>query len=218
MKIFMRKKYSAFIFVVILLVSLALCGSALAFNSIDNNIDDKSTGVTKTSIAEYVDNVEQMNEPLASEKLNDILTSITFSKYLSFSEFEEFIETHDTDVVQLQLRGLMDDGTRVTIFTVVDKDLQKIKAEIEAEAVTAEYRLIGITGFYALVDSNNLLAVETDNRTYLADTSGDQYFRNKSEQNSVKRNNLDTNSRAGMFPQTITWDLEDAGLMGIADK
>lgn len=139
------------------------------------------------------------------------MTTITFSEYLSFDELEEYVEQYNITVVQLQLRGLVEDGTRVTIFTRTDIGFEETENLIIDSARNEDYTIIGITGMYALEDSNKLSDVVTDSKTYLADTSGDSCFSQNQAANSVRQ--AASASQEGAFPRPLTWDLENLGLL-----
>lgn len=167
--------------------------------------------------------VSSKNDIIKNCRLEDVITTITFSRYLTFSEFEKLVQDYDVQIVQLQLRGLTDDGDRVSIFTRTDKGLVQTEKIVKLKAVD-EFELTGITGVYALVDSGRIAELEQDARVYLVDTSGDYYFElaedaqtlNLNESaivDSTYRNGLAGSSIGKMFPKSVTWQLEDLGLL-----
>lgn len=211
MKSILKRRNCTVMLIFALLISIMLGGTALAFSAPNTDI----TASDSSFITEYVNDTNQMNEALESAGLNDIITTITFSKYVSFSEFEEFVNAHNLDIVRLQLRAIKSDGTRVTIFTNFDAQYKETVSLLEAEA---QCTLIGIASCFALVDSNNLSALEADTLIYLADTSGDMYHQESLARNGMERNTVDESQKTATFPQPITWDLEDAGLMEMPAK
>lgn len=138
-------KYFSSIFSVLLLVAFCMGGiSAFAIGvkespevTIDANADIHDTVL----LSEYVEKIANDNAVLAEENLNDIITTITFSDYLTFEELEDYTESYNIEIVQLQLRGLMDDGTRVSIFTKTDLGLEETERLIREEALELDYQL-----------------------------------------------------------------------------
>lgn len=164
-------------------------------------------------LSEYVEKIANDNAVLAEENLNDIITTITFSDYLTFEELEDYTESYNIEIVQLQLRGLMDDGTRVSIFTKTDLGLEETERLIREEALELDYQLVGATSIFALTNSSQLEQLSEDDRTYLADTSGDLYSPQNRMQVGAVRNNIEENNSTNLFPQPITWNLENLGLL-----
>lgn len=211
MKTIMDHKWVALVLVLVLSVSLVVSGSALALNAAS-----RPAKADESSIDAYVNSVRQMNQELVATEEDDISASLTFAQYLSLSEFNDFVQAYNLDVAQVQLRGQKDDGTRVTIFVNYDYSLEEIAAAIDLNAAEGKYSLVGVTSCFALVDSRNLPDIEADTATYLVDTSGDQRHYDSYAKSSVAQNGVDAPSKKGSFPQPITWELEDAGLMSVA--
>lgn len=153
----------------------------------------------------YVQDIRLRNEALVLCDVDEINTTITFSEYLSFQEFKEYIESYDLEVAQLQARGLTQDGTRVSIFSRTDKGLEETEQILCDEALSEGFDFIGITGANVRISPKQLDAISEDSRTYLADTSG-ALTAQKSE--IAEREEL-----RDWFPQSLTWDLEDLGIL-----
>ena len=169
------------------------------------SVADKSASM----IEEYVQDVEQRNEELISNNLENISATITFSDYLSFQEFGEYVEAYGIEILQLQARGMMDDGTRVSIFSRTDKGLEETERLLQNEAVQGSFEFVGITGVNARVSSEELSAINDDSRTYLADTSGNA----EPVQNIAMTAALGNEVQESWFPQSLAWDLEDIGVL-----
>ena len=210
-------KFSSSIFCVLLLVAFCVAGiSAFAIGATDNSVvvSDANAEIHDTVIlAEYVDRIANENATLAEADLNDIVTTITFSDYLTFEELEDYTDSYNLEIVQLQLRGLMDDGTRVSIFTKTDLGLAETERLIMEESLELDYQLVGATSIFALTSSAQLEQLSDDSRTFLADTSGDLYSQQNHMQAGAVRNNVEGNNSTSLFPQPITWNLENLGLL-----
>jgi len=203
-----------FFIAAVLLIIFGLMVSVTAFAANSNTIV-AAEEPTQMALNTYAETIDEQNLILAETELNDIISTITFSEYLSFDELEQYAEMYNIDLVQLQLRGLLDDGTRVTIFTRTDKGLEETETLLTDQALDDGVTIVGITGMYALIDSDELIHVMSDTRTYLVDTSGDGYSSENSITDSVQRNSVtSTNSGGFMFPKSLTWELEDLGLLG----
>lgn len=213
MKTIIGHKWGTLILALALSVGLVVSGSALALNVVS-----RPAKVNRSDIDAYVHSVRQMNRELIAAEEESISASLTFAQYLSLSEFDNFVQAHDLDVEQVQLRGQKDDGTRVTIFANYNHSLEEIAAAIDLNATEGKYSLVGVTSCFALVDSSNLPDIEADTAIYLVDTSGDQRHYDSCAKNSIAQNGVDVCRKKGSFPQPITWELENAGLMDVADR
>lgn len=212
---FITKKISALILIVVMIVSISGFARTSDFNSAETYLESQ--------VSAYVDSVSFKNNMIKHCNLEDVITTITFSEYLTFPEFEDFVAKYDIQIVQLQLRGVTESGDRVSIFTRTDKGLA-ITEEIVNIQAAGEFELKGITGVYALVNSEKIAGLEQDSHTYCVDTSGDHYFELLAHASPMKLDNLDivncasrndlANSSIGeLFPKSITWQIEDLGLL-----
>jgi hypothetical protein len=210
MKTRIKKHKKFFLISTFLIISLMLTGVANA--AIVSYTPDISTAFSEqkaSAVATYVEGIENQNIALKESEVNDIITTITFSEYLSFAELDEYISNYEIEIVQLQLRALSEDGTRLSVFTRTDKGLAETEELLLAQAQNENAIILGITGMNALIDSDNLQGVDSDEKTYLADTSGDRFFEGVMIPNSIQRNDFSANNRGGMFPQSLAWDLEE---------
>lgn len=189
-----------------LVISTILGATALAAST--------GNAAAEAALLSYVDTTVTQSADLAAANLDDIITTITFSQYLSFDEFEAYVTAYNIDVAQLQLRGLMEDGTRVSIFSKTNKGFEETEQLLNQQATDEGFTIVGISGVNALVDSEMLSAVQSDSKTYLADTSADNFSTQNSNPNSATRNATEQQDRGGMFPQSLSWKLEDLGLLG----
>lgn len=214
MKNFFSLKRSRLLVVIILTICLTGGVAAYAQSKATYDPDRIYAAIDKsyTGITEYADKVKTQNGRLALSDIENVITTVTFAEKLSFSEIEGFVTKYDIEPVQLQARGLMPDGTKITIFSRTDKGFEETKALLLQQAEEEGYEFIGFIGMNAMIDARNLKEVETDALTYLADTSGDRFFRASKETDGFKRNNLMEGKRGGMFPQSLAWDLEELGL------
>ncbi len=157
--------------------------------------------------------IAQRNAILSKAVSKDIMTTITFNQYLSFDQFAAYVSAYNIDISQIQLRGLKEDGTRVSIFSRTDKGFDETEHIVNELAADGGYAIIGITGVNALVDPDMLSAVESDSRTYLADTSGDCHSTQNVSPKCITRNSIGADGIGGYFPQSQTWKLENQGLL-----
>ena len=172
--------------------------------------------INLSTIEFYANTIEAQNAVLTSmdQGLDNIATVITFAQYLTFDEFQQFVDTYDITISQLQLRGFWEDGTRVSVFSRTDAGLTAVEAMIIEEANSAGFTLAGITGVNAYVDSDQLAAIAADELVYLADTSGDLNVQAALAAPSLQQNGTNTATVSGAgFPKSLTWELEDLGLM-----
>ncbi len=200
------------------LVMTVLFASGVAAYAQDKLVYDPDKAYAKIDksyegILEYVDMVEIKNEELSSTEVEDVITTVTFSEEIDFSEIEDFITKYNIYPVQLQARGLMDDGTRITIFTRTDMGFEATKELLLKQAEEDGYEFMGLIGMNAVIDAQNIKDVESDKLTYLADTSADKFAKLNKEVSGQKRNNLKDGKLGGIFPQSLAWDLEDLGII-----
>ena len=165
------------------------------------------------SVTTYKEQIENGNEALASENINDIITTITYSSPATFDEVAYFAQNYDIRIVQIQARGIAPDGTRITIFSRTDKGFEETEDLLLEQAQADGYELIGVIGIHAMVNSNMLIALQSDSLTYLADTTGDGFFIGATDSSSIERNNLNEVNVGKLFPQSLYWDLEELGII-----
>lgn len=199
-------------------VSLIACICALAFSftslaaysdmadqSEENTLSSASI-TTETQLDAYIDQVSSLNDSIEVQNIPDVMTTISFSDYLSFTDVADYIKMYDADAQQLQLRAVDANGNKLTMITRTDLGLDETEALLTKEALVDDYTIIGVCGMNALLDSTVLRSVEADTRTYLADTSGDPIF--MQSQNTVAAQAEDHE-----FPQPLTWNLEELNIL-----
>ena len=118
-------------------------------------------------------------------------------------------------VAQLQLRGFQADGTRVSVFSRTDAGLSSTEAMLIEEANSVGFTLAGITGINAYVPSEQLDDLAVDELVYLADTSGDLRIQKVLSTHDLQQSSAEIAPVQDIsFPKSLTWELEDLGLMG----
>ena len=228
----LKNKLVKFLSSCIIFLSLIIAlGNAVGANSLAENktlnfhpnlITDEN--ISPQALAEYESEIHVMNEWLLDSSVDDVITTITFARPLSFEEYESYTDKYEIQIVQLQIRGLSSDGTRTTIMTRTDmgrKETQKLVFEALAEC---ESEFLGVIGMYALINSDQISKAIEDSLTYLADTSNDRFFsiyRASAEAdadfkgNSDKFRNYEKGVSLGkMFNNNLAWVLEDLGVNG----
>lgn len=207
--------------IIILMSALAVvfvsAGTAFASNS-NVELNQSSSEVVAAAelsrkIENYVVDVNDANYDLMQVNQQDFIATITFADYLSFEEFNSYINDHNITVLHMQLRGVQSDGQRVTVFSKVDKGIDEVESAVNRDSVDWGYELRGVISVGARVNSRDLEDIISDEHTYLVDTSGDKYAKQISAtaQNSYLANGA--NEEKSSFPQPLTWDLEDAGIL-----
>lgn len=118
------------------------------------------------------------------------------------------VASYDIELQQVQLRGLMPDGTRVTVATLVHKGMDYTENVVNQQAERGGYELVGITDVYAYIDSDLIDDLSADNQVYLVeavavgnDNSSTMSVGNEADEVAVS------------FPKSLTWELEDLGLL-----
>jgi hypothetical protein len=204
------------IFGVLLLVVTLFSISAFALEGKETLAQDSNEDVDiriEKDLDDYVASVNSENEAMLDEKLDDVITTITFSEYLSFEELNQYLESYGLQAERLFLRGVEDDGTRVTVFTKTYLGMDKTEEMAKEDAESLGYELVGVTAVYVFADSEQLSNICQDSRTYLADTSGDLYSPQNQLLSGYERNGESVEDNYDMFPQPLTWDLENAGIL-----
>ena len=196
------------------IVALLLCPTILfgSFASADSTspIIQPQNIQTRNQLAEYVDNINNINHTIDQtvESSSHIAATITFSQYLSFDELQTYISNYDVELQQIQLRGIMEDGTRVTIATLTDKGMEYTENLMYTQAAEQNFNLVGITDVYAYISPNQIDELSNDNLTYLVDTSG-----NDSGNGITAVNDESGATSSSVFPKSLTWELEELGLL-----
>lgn len=226
----MKKHLRIIAFIISIVCIFGICASATAMNkdqlntvtgSIElyNKLEDKDSIAgryeliekTTQGLSKYSDLIKSKNEELCRYELKDIITTITFSEYLSFEKLEKYVDQYSVDAVLLQLRAVDCDGNIMTIYTRTDMGLKETERFLKDQAQHDMYSIIGITSLYSLVDSERLKELESDPFTYLADTSGDNVFWGK-----TRTRNLIATNKLGLidyFPHSLAWDLETLNII-----
>ena len=202
---------------IILAICLALSLMISIANAQHNTTPSDKTDVlqvqdikTSDQLDSYVAKVKSYNSnQMGSRNISDELaTTITFSKYLTFNELEKYAREYALTIKQVQVRGIEEDGTRITVFALANTDLSNVEANVLEEAATNNFEIVGITDIYAYVNSNNLMSISDDMLTYLADTSGNNML------SSANINNvMSANTDSKIFPKSLTWELEDLEIL-----
>lgn len=204
----MMKKRSFMVAGTLGVVLTALCmNSVSALQQTDNtpNMLQYSSDFTAAELQQYQTQVCNLN---SLENLMDIDTStlsatITFSDYLTFDEAVDYIKQYDLDVEQMQLRALDEEGTRFTMMSRLDLGYDKTYEIIESQLVENNINLVGVTSLNAIIKVDEIQNMQEDERTYLVDTSMNPavYSDNQDQETTME------------FPQPVTWNLENLGVL-----
>lgn len=180
-----------------------------------NNSTEYNIEKNKSRIECYKENVKENNKKLFENKINNILTTITFKKPISIEELTKFLTEHNiqqNQIAEIQARALQKDGTRVTSGSLirVREDIYKTAVDMQQNLIAdSDAEFAGYTSLYCFIDYKTVLDIESDPITYLADTSGDMYFQGITDADGLKRNKDVKGTKR--FPMSLTWDLEDIG-------
>ena len=163
-----------FSIIIAIVVVLTLTGSVFALTDKPEKVLSEKTLIVP--IAEcpfdmYVADVKSKNMQIAETNLNDVAVTITFGKYLSFLELENYVNKYSIYVANLEARGLAANGERITIFTRTDKGFDETERILLLMAEDSGFNFIGITGMYATADAVSIASIQADEVTYLIDTS-----------------------------------------------
>jgi len=169
---------------------------------------------TANAMDEYIDSVNAQNMQLSKATLNDVITTITFSRSMTASDLEEYVNAYDIKIVQLQARGYDKYGNRITFFSRTDKGFEETFRMLNELAESDGVEFAGAIGLYALTSSKSVASIQADNRTLLIDTSADQYYNNEKAVSGNERNAAVTTEEVShIFANSIAWDAEDLGLV-----
>ncbi|WP_148294922.1 hypothetical protein [Geobacillus genomosp. 3] len=129
-----------------------------------------------------------------NKKVEDINTTITFSRPLEFKELKEFVKKHKVNPQQFVARAVKGDERITLAFKphVEEKHVSMVKKQLKEE-YNAEF--VGFIDMYGFVSHEDLTAIENDQVTFLADTTGDKYFLKHEKDNG--------------FAHALSWLLED---------
>lgn len=202
---------STIICVLVVVTVLGFSGKSLKYNP--NNATATNLK-TISAMQDYKTNVESENAKLPSN-LEDVISTITFSKAMSFDELKQYVESYDIEILQLQARGFDKSGNRTTLFSRADKGLDETFDILEFTLQSSSSDYAGIISMYALVNSNNIPSIQNDSNVFLVDTSNDEEYR-KSITNifGTKKESFSTdNEIERVFPHSVAWDAEDLGLV-----
>lgn len=173
-----------------------------------------ANAITLDAVNEYIKSVNAQNEQLCKVQLEDVITTITFSRSLSAEELQAYVEAYDIEIVQLQARGYDKHGNRITFFSRTDKGFEETFRMLNELAESDGVELAGVIGMYALTKSTSLGAIQNDSRTLLVDTSADGYSKSNVAVSGSERNAaLVTADSSYAFTNSIAWDAEDLGLV-----
>lgn len=202
------KKVFFFIITVLVLCPVILISGFASDNIPVNSPQDI---LSRHQLSDYVSAVTAVNDSLIEDESvsNKVAATITFADYISFEELQTYVDTYDIQLQQIQLRGLMEDGTRVTMATLVHKGMKATEDLAYAQALNQGFELVGITDVYAYVIPSNIINMNDDALTYLVDTTGNT--------TATAANNATTattdSSTDSAFPKSLTWELENLNLM-----
>lgn len=151
-----------------------------------NGIEKNAQG-----IHHYKRTVIEKNQKLKEQKVKDIISTITFTKPMSFEELQTYIEKHKIIPKQLQARAL-NGSERITIAFKPEAGAKGIENVIR-QLETRNAKFVGFTDMYGIVESEHLEGLEHDSRSFLVDTSADDFFTGSDRE----------------FAHALTWLLED---------
>lgn len=209
-------KLSFIISCIILCLTLSVTAVAAinySFNFRSNDITE-TTAKTKNTINKYIESVNSMNTQLSEVVLDDVMTTITFSKSMDAEELERYVDAYNIEIVQLQARGYDKDGNRITFFSRTDKGLEETFRLLNELANSDEVVLAGAIGMYALTSSSSVSDIQNDKNTLLIDSSADQYYNDNTAVSGYERNAKSTpDEEKRSFANSIAWDAEEFGLV-----
>lgn len=191
--------------VLILIVATVITVSGDTFRYNPNDATRANLN-TVSAMQDYKAEVEAENTKLPSN-LENVISTITFSKAMSFDEFKQYVESYNIEILRIQARGFDKNGDRTTLYSRADNGLDKTFDLIELALQSSPSDYAGIISVYALVNSNDVEAIQNDNNTFLIDTSMDNYYRKNVFNIFRKGDDPDL-----FFPHSVAWDAEDLGL------
>lgn len=102
-------KLSFIISCIILCVTLSVPAVAAinySFNFSSNDITETKVK-TKNTINKYIESVNSMNTQLSEVVLDDVVTTITFSKSMDAEELERYVDAYNIEIVQLDRKSVV---------------------------------------------------------------------------------------------------------------
>jgi|GEM_PF-648265 len=209
-------KISIVIGCILLCATLTITAVAAVNHTFSYNPNNTSITNTKNenAIKQYIDSINSMNAELSEVVLDDIMTTITFSKSMNAAELEAYVKAYDINIVQLQARGYDKDGNRITFFSRTDKGLEETFRLLSELANSDEVVLAGAIGVYALTSSSSVRDIQNDKNTLLIDSSADQYYNDDTAVSGYERNATSSpDEEKNSFANSIAWDAEELGLV-----
>jgi len=221
MKMDTRKKMIIIFAVVAMTVLVASTLSVTAYSrSKEPYAPDKAYSKIDMSvqgITAYKEQIESDNARLSAESIDSIITTITFSRPISMDELSNYVKMYDVNIVQITLRGMEPDGSRITVFSRTDKGFKETESMLFAQAKMNGCELIGVIAMNALVNSSRLDELQADSLTYLADTTGDKHYKGNRNIQSMGLNSQGEVSVGKSFPHSPYWDLEDLNVIDVTE-
>lgn len=216
----MRKKVSFIL--ALLVICPIIAASAFASSSNEQMQPLQPQDIqNRSQLSLYVEAVENINRELTSgadtANYEDVVpATITFSEYISFDDLQDYIDLYDIRLQQIQLRGLTEDGTRVTIATLVHMGMDYTEGHVYKQAEEQKFEIVGITDVYAYVLPSKVESMAQDDLTYLVDTSGAEAIETQ-QVSSANEFGEAVNEVEGeeesAFPKSLTWELEDLNIL-----
>lgn len=154
--------------------------------------------------------MNENNSTSTTIPMNALPATVTFNDYLSFDEFTSLLNKTTFTIVQLQLRGLSSDGDRITIFSRIDKGLEETKAILMEQADKDDFTILGITAMYVYAEANQIEALKNNEYAYMVDVVDT----NTEGATSTSQYDVEVVEPKCVFAHPLTWQLEDAGLLG----
>lgn len=198
-------------------LSFTLILTVAAVSSLSYSPD--SNGVvnlkSENAVNEYIDSIYRKNEQLAKGKIENMKSTITFSKAMNAAELEEYVNSYNLDSVQIQARGYDEEGNRITIFSDTYKGFDETFEIMQKMANESDVELAGAISIYAYVDSEYLTEIQDDTDTLLVDTSSDSHFEDSNNISTYILNAFSSDNDDGEngFTHSVAWDAEDLGLV-----
>ena len=227
----MKKKRLVIAVVLAAALAVFLGGSIFAARNSgrEKAVSNDSTVARMTEasqLEEHAAAIRNINDTMAETFLQDVICTVSFSRYLTAEEFAAFMEEYDFEVVQLQGRGIdRENGDRVNIAARMVYGLDRIMSNIQQTSERHNYDFKGFASMYALMDSDTVLSMGQDEDVYLVDTSADLYSVARTEGGlfnrtfsgvsvgAVRNARLSGGISDSSFPKSLTWEMENFGLI-----
>lgn len=216
MKKFFSKKINIIVSAIILCIVIAVAVVTVSGDTLKYNPNNATATnlQTKSAMQDYINTVKSQNAKLSAD-LDDVITTITFSKAMSANDLKQYIDSYDIEIVQLQARGFDTSGNRVTFFSRTDKGLDETFRILEQQAQSAGADFAGAIGMYALTSSDKVTAIQNDANTFLVDTSTDEQYRKSTTTilGTKKDTTISDDKVERVFSHSVAWDAEELGLV-----